>query len=170
MNEARESINGAKIYLSDAQIFNPKCNYDLVYSMESSIGYLPDEQTVKILRNVKDNLLTSDGIFVLHLINREYTVKNLTQRIWFGNSINGYLLEDRIFDPNQGSLKIHQLRIIDGIAKNYSIKLRLYSLKEIEFLLNEAGLKIKNVYGDYSNSTYCMDSPYMIIECFKYQS
>lgn len=165
VDEAKKNATLGKVYLSDIQFFKPDHRYDLVYSMESSLGYLSDSQTIELLRNVKENIIKETGVFVLHLINREYAIKNFTQRIWFGNATKGYLLEDRIFDALEGILKINQVRIVDGLDKKYSINLRLYSLKELSYLLNEAGLHIKNVYGDYDNSKYGFDSPYMIIEC-----
>lgn len=167
VNTAQKNNISGEIYLSDAQFFNPSVKYDLIYSMESSIGYLSDDETIKILKNISTNLLSDDGIFVLHLTNRDYLIKSLSQRVWFGNSTTGYLLEDRFFDSEKGTLKINQIRIIDGIDKKYSIDLRLYSLNELKYLLNEAGLSVTEVYGNYNNENYKINSPYMLIECSK---
>lgn len=164
IDTARKNLTTGTVYLSDVQFFQPDSKYDLIYSMESSIGYLPDDKTIDILKNVKNNLLSDNGLFVLHLTNRDYLIKNLNQRVWFGNPKTGFLLEDRVFNLTKGTLDINQIRIIDGINKKYSVSLRLYSLKEIKYLLNEAGLSIANVYGDYNNSSYNLQSPYMIIE------
>ena len=43
--------------------------------------------------------------------------------------------------------------------------MRLYSLQEIKALLEQAGLKILQIYGDYNNGEFDISSPYMIIEC-----
>ena len=165
--DARHNNPGLEIYTADARNFNPGYKYDLIYSMESSFGYLSDEETIEIFKNISHSLLRETGTFVMHLINREFSIKNLTQRVWFGDKDNGYLLEDRIFDVTKGVLRINQVRIIDGMDKKYSINLRLYSLNEIKNLLKEAGLCIKEIYGDYQNSKYDIDAPYMIIECSK---
>ncbi|MGT2884609.1 class I SAM-dependent methyltransferase [Streptococcus ferus] len=167
VNIAQENLAQGKIYLSDVQFFNPNIKYDLIYSMESSIGYLPDNQTVDIFKNISTHLLSDNGVVVLHLTNRDYLMKNLGQRVWFGNAEHGYLLENRTFDLEEGILKINQIRIIDGIDKKYSIDLRLYSLKELSCLLSEAGLLIAKVYGDYNNDKFDINAPYMIVECSK---
>lgn len=103
----------------------------------------------------------------MHLTNRDYLMQNLTPRIWFGNKISGYLLEDRQFNSEKGILKINQVRIIEGNDNKYSIDLRLYTLNEIKYLLNEAGLDIGKVYGNYDYENYSINSPYMIVECHK---
>ncbi|AND80404.1 class I SAM-dependent methyltransferase [Streptococcus pantholopis] len=167
VNTAQKSLPLGKIYLSDVQFFKPDIKYDLIYSMESSIGYLPDDKTINIFKNINTNLLSDNGIFVLHLANRDYLVKNLSQRMWFGNTATGYLLENRVLDSEKGILNIEQVRIIDGIDKNYSIDLRLYSLNELKYLLAEAGLSIIKVYGNYNNENFNINAPYMIVECSK---
>ena len=164
---AQEKSKKGNFYLSDVQFFKPDKKYNLIYSMESSIGYLSDSENVQIFKNISDNLLIEDGIFVLHLANRDYLLKNMSQRMWFGNNETGYLLEDRLFEIEKGILKINQVRIIDGVDKRYSIDLRLYSLKELEYLLNEAGLTILRVYGNYKNEPYDINQPYMLVECSK---
>ncbi|MGT2774568.1 class I SAM-dependent methyltransferase [Streptococcus hyovaginalis] len=160
----------ATIFLSDAQFFKPNIKYDLIYSMESSIGYLTDDDTVNIFKNISKNVLADKGLFIIHLINRDYLAKNLSQRVWFGNPANGYLLENRTFESEFGLLKIEQVRIIDGKDKKYSINLRLYSLNELKYLLKEAGLQINKVFGNYNNEQFSINSPYMIIECSKINS
>ncbi|MTB58795.1 class I SAM-dependent methyltransferase [Streptococcus uberis] len=164
---ARKNVRLGKVYLSDVQNFNPDVKYDLVYSMESSIGYLSDSKTIEIFKNINRNIISEKGTFILHLTNRDYLMQNLTPRIWFGNKISGYLLEDRQFNSEKGILKINQVRIIEGNDNKYSIDLRLYTLNEIKYLLNEAGLDIGKVYGNYDYENYSINSPYMIIECHK---
>lgn len=160
-----DSISSGKVYVADAQNFSNSHRYNLIYSMESSIGYLPDKQTVQILKNLKQNLLTIDGIFVLHLINRDYLIKNLGERMWFGNERAGYVLECREFDSQKGAIQIEQIRIIDGISREFSVEMRLYSLQEIKVLLEQAGLQISQIYGNYNNGKFDISSPYMILEC-----
>ncbi len=166
--EAKEKLGSTysgKLYFADAQNFQSERKYNLIYSMESSIGYLPDEKTVQIFKNLKQNLLTVDGLFVLHLINRDYLIKNLGERMWFGNENTGYVLEKRKFNSKKGAVQIEQIRIIDGSSQNFSVEMRLYSLQEIKALLEQAGLKILQIYGDYNNGEFDISSPYMIIEC-----
>ncbi|MDY3023993.1 methyltransferase domain-containing protein [Streptococcus hyovaginalis] len=167
---AKKDNPTATIFLSDAQFFKPNIKYDLIYSMESSIGYLTDDDTVNIFKNISKNVLADKGLFIIHLINRDYLAKNLSQRVWFGNPTNGYLLENRTFESEFGLLKIEQVRIIDGKDKKYSINLRLYSLNELKYLLKEAGLQINKVFGNYNNEQFSINSPYMIIECSKINS
>ena len=84
--------------------------------------------------------------------------------MWFGDQNTGYLLEERSLNALDGTLRLDQIRIINGIEKHYAIDLRLYSLQEIKYLLEQAGLTLTNVYGDYDRSAYTSTSPYMIVE------
>ncbi|MGL5898647.1 MAG: class I SAM-dependent methyltransferase [Lactobacillaceae bacterium] len=153
-----------KAFYGDAKSFDGNSlNYDFIYSMESSIGYLPDIETIEILKNTR-KLLKEDGKFLLHLINKEYAVKNLTKRMWFEVPNEGYLLEDRNLNVEQGTIELKQIRIIDKKRYNYNINLRLYSLQEMKLLMQMSGLTITDVYGDFEGNNFSISTPYMIIE------
>ena len=164
---ARDKLINGRIYLDDVQYFCPNKKYDLIYCMESSIGYLPDFKTIDIFSIISKELLSDQGVFVLHLTNREYLLREMGRRMWFGNSKSGYVLEDRSLDLKEGLLTINQIRIIDGVSKKYSVDLRLYSLRELKLMLREGGLTVRKVYGDYNNNTYDVHSPYLLVECIK---
>lgn len=153
-----------KVYVADAKTFISPYKYALIYSMESSLGYLSDKETAQIFKNIKENLLSNNGTFVLHLNNKDHLLQNLVPRMWFGDQNTGYLLEQRTLNALEGTLRLDQIRIINGIEKHYAIDLRLYTLQEIKYLIEQAGLTLTNVYGDYDNSPYTSASPYMIIE------
>lgn len=73
--------------------------------MESPNGYLPDIEAIQILKNTR-NLFKENGKFLLHLINNEYAVKNLTKRMWFEVPNEGYLLEDRNLNVEQVTIEL----------------------------------------------------------------
>lgn len=171
INEIKSKLGKSKnvsVYTEDAQKFKHPENYyyDLIYSIESSIGYLSDKGTVNVFKRVAESLKI-DGVFVLHLINKGYLIKNLTKRMWFRGASNTFLLEKRNLNLKKGSLSVEQIRIIDGNPKYYSNDLRLYSLQEITFLLRLANLKVAKVFGNYDCSNFDINSPYMIIEITK---
>lgn len=151
------------LYISDVRNSFTDNKYDLIYSFESSVGYVSDSETEKIFKNISSNLLKDHGLFVLQLINKDYLIKHLVRRMWFGDSQDGYVLEERLFNPQKDTVTLDQVRIIDGIEKNYSVNIRLYSFLEINQMLNQAGLNVIQVHGTYENKEYGMDSPYMII-------
>ncbi len=155
------------VYCDDAQTFSiDNKKFDLIYSIESSIGYLSDDGTLSILKNVENNL-KSEGKFVLHLINKEYLIKNLTPRMWFSTPGVGYVLESRSLDLHKGIITLDQLRIIDDKKSNYSVDLRLYSFSEIKNLLNQANLIVESLCGGFNGETYDLNAPYMIVVATK---
>ena len=153
-----------KLYTSNIVAFIPLHKYDLIYCFENSIGYLPDNKTIDIFKNISDNLLSNNGKLVIHFTNRDFLVKNLSPRTWFGNKRTGYLLEKRTLDNLTGQINFEQVRILNDHEKHCSISLRLYTLQEISCLLERADLKITKVYGDFVGNSYTSRSPAMIIK------
>lgn len=114
--------------------------------------------------NISNNLLSKQGKMVIHFTNKDFLVKNLSHRIWFGNTQNGYLLEQRKLDSLHGNVTFEQIRILKNKEKHCSITLRLYTFHELKYLLKQANLKITNVYGDFLSNSYTVESPAMILE------
>lgn len=158
-----------KTNLYNYDVRNEKLNlpkFDYIYSIESSIGYSSDNETVKIFKNISKSL-SDNGTVMIHLINKDYFIRNFTRRMWFQNNSGDLLLEDRIFNSTDSEINLNQIRIIGKNIKKYSTKLRLYTLKEIEFLMKPAGLKVKNTFGDFDFNSFNINSPYLIIEAVK---
>ena len=169
IDSIKQVVPTRNIYCGDVRNFNKYLTkYDVIYSMESSIGYLDDTETMKIFKNV-ENILDYKGKFILHLINKEYLLRNFTSRMWFGNVDRGFVLEERSLNPNKGNIELRQLRIIGDKIKKYKVELRLYTLQEIKLTLEMyTNLKVKQVYGDFKANKFTIDSPYMIIEITKF--
>ena len=48
-------------------------------------------------------------------------------------------------------------------ARNYFLRYYLYSYQEIQFMLENTGFEITQVYGDYHNSPLTEESPNMLM-------
>lgn len=153
-----------KLYTADATTFKQTYKYNFIYCLENSIGYLSDSETLTLFMNISNNLSSKQGKMVIHFTNKDFLVKNLSHRIWFGNTKNGYLLEQRKLDSLHGNVTFEQIRILKNKEKHCSITLRLYTFHELKYLLKQANLKITNVYGDFLSNSYTVESPAMILE------
>ena len=167
INSINQETNGDVItFAVDGRYFKPEKKYNVLLNLETSIGYLSDEQNIKMLEAMYSSLDT-DGLLLLHLANREYLIKNFNPLLWFGNKQIGFSLEKRHLNLQNSSLIINQTRIINNTITEYKIKMRLYSLSEITNVLNQVGFKLESVYGDFKESKYAIESPSIILICKK---
>jgi len=138
--------------------------FDAVINMFTSFGYLPSEsEDIKCVLEI-NRTLEKDGRFLLDLANRDHIVSNFRERDW-AEFEPFYLLERRSLDQKKAKL-ISQwtlLRKGTGEAKSIQHEVRLYTLAQIEHLLEEAGLTIKQVFGGYERQEFNLDSSRMIV-------
>ena len=83
---------------------------------------------------------------------------------YFVHEIRQDLMIDRnTFDPKTGRLIDERIIIRDGKRKDVPFSLRLYDYNEIEKMIEQGGMKIDKVYGDWEKSPFTMNSKGMKI-------
>jgi len=176
MDLSKNLLAIAKLRMKEAGVWFPLIRADMrhfpfrnevfnaVINMFTSFGYLPSEsEDAKSLSEI-DRTLKKSGVFLLDISNRDHIVKNFTERDW-AEFEPYYLLEKRFLDIKNSRL-VSQWTLIQ--KKNNKVKLilhevRLYTLGQIEKLLNEVGLIVKEVYGGYEKQEFNIDSSRMIM-------
>jgi len=73
------------------------------------------------------------------------------------------LIDRNTFNPKTGRLIDDRIIIRKGIRKDVSFSIRLYDYNEIEKLVEQGGMKIHEIYGDWDKSPFTMDSKEMKI-------
>jgi len=73
------------------------------------------------------------------------------------------MIDRNTFDPKTGRLIDKRIIIRDGKRKNVPFSIRLYDYNEIERLIEQGGMKIDRIYGDWDKSPFTMDSKWMKI-------
>lgn len=145
---------------SDILEFSSSIKYDLAVNLFTSIGYFDDdEDNFKVILKAFD-LLKVGGYFVIDYFNKNYLLKNL--------------IPTSVFSDN-GS-RITQNRYIDGnrVRKNITIEnngkidefyesVRLYSNYELLGVLQRAGFKIMNKFGDFKGNDFEEESSQRLI-------
>jgi len=138
--------------------------FDAAICMFTSFGYLPSEsEDIKSFKEVR-RTLRKNGKFLLDVANRNYIIKIFKEKEWaeYGPF---YMLEKRSLDQQQSRLISQWTIIRKDIKEVRSLQhnVRLYALRKLKQMLNEAGLKFKEVYGGYDGKKFSLDSPRMII-------
>ncbi len=138
--------------------------FSAIINMFTSFGYLPSESEdaksfLEINRTLKKN-----GRFLLDLANRDHIVKNFRDKDW-AEFEPYYMLEKRSLDLKNSKLTSQWTLVqkSDGKIKSILHEVRLYTLAQIEKLLNEARLILREVYGGYEKQEFSLDSSRMIV-------
>jgi len=138
--------------------------FDAVICMFTSFGYLPSEsEDLKSFAEVH-RTLRKCGKFLLDLANKDHLIKVFQEREW-AEFEPFYMLERRSLDL-QTSRLLSQWTIIrkdTKEVKSLQHNVRLYTLQALKKMLNETGLKIKEVYGGYDKKEFTLDSSRMIV-------
>jgi len=162
-------------------------------SMDTSFGYLPREQDDRrSLRELRE-AVDYEGLLIVDVFNRErlmrkYKGKWRAEFEWFILLIllkfNNRLAKRVLFQffkwkeypsffllpkrrVNSGGDKLCDLWMIYDKAKEqirvFRHTARLYELKRLQVLLEEAGFMVKRVYGDYNGQSFSSNSERLIL-------
>lgn len=141
-----------------------KNKFDGIYCYFSSFGYFSHRENVKVLEQVATDL-KSGGRFLLESINRDWLLHRIEAqpRRWEEIEPGFLYLEDVSF--NARTSRIHTRRIVlDGTERReYNFDMRIYSISELEELIESVGMKIDTALGNLDSSPFSVSSHRMII-------
>lgn len=135
-----------------------------VYCYSTSFGYFSHAENVKVLNGVTQ-ALKPGGRFLLDTLNREWELQQIgaQPRRWEQIESNYYHMDDTSFNARTSRIHSHRIILDASSRRDYDIDLRLYSLSEVEDLLESNGLKIIATYGDRDGSPFSISSHRMVI-------
>jgi len=122
--------------------------FDGALNLFTSIGYLGDEEDVRVLAEIR-RVLRPGARLVLELMHRDSVVSGFSEQDWRSLGAARLLLEQRTFDVRQGVAQVTQT-LIDGTgareSRSYSV--RVYTATEIVRMVEAAGFADARCYGD----------------------
>lgn len=125
--------------------------FDCILNLFTSFGYFEDDEDNQKTINSVASSLKHGGKFVLDFMNSEKVIDNLVlqeKKLIDGIS---FIITRRVVD-NRIVKKIH---VIDGeTEQGFEEKVRAFTLNELMDLMEEAGLYVENVFGDYNLGKY----------------
>lgn len=142
--------------------------FDAVINMFTSFGYLESEaEDEKVLGRVAQ-ALKSGGKFLLDVVNRDRLVRDFQAREWHAADEGWLVLEERTFDHLSGRMETRWVCVArDGVRYERLSSVRLYTASELRTMLERAGLKVTNLFGDYDGSPYSWNSQRLIVVACK---
>ncbi|HEX5368970.1 MAG TPA: hypothetical protein VFY10_06095, partial [Dehalococcoidia bacterium] len=102
---------------------------------------------------------------LLDLLNRDWVVRNYIQNEWHDGPDGSIYLEHREFDPVTSRNHVTFTSISPaGLRRQMAgHHIRLYTLREVEAMLDTVGLKYEAVHGGFEGEPYSIDSRRMIV-------
>lgn len=142
--------------------------YDLVVNFFTSFGYFrEDGENARVLEGIS-RALRPGGHFLMDYLNREFVISTLVPSD--RRTVDGMEVEQRRWitgDPSEagGHVRINkQVRIRDdGAERSYDESVRMYTLEELEALMDRAGLLVTQTFGDFDGRPVSGDAPRNIL-------
>jgi D-alanine-D-alanine ligase len=127
----------------------PSEKFRAIIVMASSLGYFVDEdQNEKILREAF-RLLTSRGLLLLDLPNREYVLDNFTPQSWHEADKDVVVCRQRRLDNDIIYSREMVISKMKGLIREATYCTRLYSPEKIKKILASAGFDSVTIQKDF---------------------
>ena len=166
----RTSDEGLDITFIEGDMRDPpgESAFDLVVNFFTSFGYFrEDGENARVLAAIS-RVLRPGGRFLMDYLNRDYVIATLVPSD--RRTVEGMVVEQRRWitgDSSKagGHVRINkQVRIReDGTERSYDESVRMYALEELEAMMDRAGLKVTQTYGDFDGRPVSAEVPRNIL-------
>ena len=137
--------------------------FDWVLNFFTSFGYFEAEsENFTVLEEVA-RVLTGQGLFLIDIFNRDRVLADLRPND--STEVAGRHVEiERWYDAESRRInKRIRLSAPDGRKRTYLESVRAYSAEEVSRALEEAGLAVKDRFGDFGGSPFEAESQRLIL-------
>jgi SAM-dependent methyltransferase len=123
----------------------------------TSFGYFEtEEEDAGVLRELR-RVLRDDGRFLIDFLNPVVVESRLVPRSERVDEETGWLIEETRSIEDGAVVKHIRIAEHDGTERNYTERVRLYSLEWFAEHLGQAGLRLEAAYGNYEGACYDRD-------------
>lgn len=160
-NRLKGNLKNIEFRKMDMREIDFENEFDGAISMWTSFGYFSDEENLFLLKKI-NRALKRGKRFLLDIENIYYMLKNLPKERWEKKE-NYFLLERNELNLKTSRLTTERFVIKENEVKSYKRIYRIYTLKEIELYLKEAGFLILKIFGGYEKEKLDSQSKRLII-------
>lgn len=138
--------------------------YDAVFNLFTSFGYFDTfEDNIKTLKAIKDSI-NEYGFGVIDFFNTNFIIENLVAEET--KEIDGITFNIKRFVENQKIIK--EIRFEDkGETYNFTEKVSAFTLADFESMMEEAGIYLLEIFGDYKLKKFYKTQSERLIMIFK---
>lgn len=148
IDEIRKSAEGLPLEAHAVAVekFEPAQSYEAAICMGNSVSILNREQTLSFFKTIEKSLVPGGRFLLNSWMITEVIAKKFKEREWYQVKEFKYLLEnDYLLQPTRVETR-HTVIAPDGTIEEKQDIDYIFSMAEMEALMNEAGLKLLEVY------------------------
>jgi SAM-dependent methyltransferase len=147
----------------DMRVFLRPEAFDACLSLFTSFGYFSDEENEKVLWNVGGSL-KAGGLLLLDLRNAEKGLAEQEDHETTYSVPTGQLRLRVRFDREKGRAHAeHELTRLDGIRISSRFDVRIYSVEELDGMIDRAGMRIRSVHGSLDGAPFTPGAERMVV-------
>jgi len=158
--EARQAGLEIEYQVADILDYRPVQKFAHILFLHNSMHYFNDDQASTLLKAAY-NILEEKGSLFFDINSRDYYEAHHTDKFAFSIKEDS-LVERYKFNFQTGVLNTSRTEYRNGVRKDVSLDFKIRNYQEMEKLIIESKLKIKNVYGDWDGHEFSRDSARMI--------
>ena len=140
------------------QDFEEQDQYDLIYSLFTSMFYFSDHHNLDILQRIY-NGLKRDGYFVIDYFNPVAFLRTQKKKDWYFSEDDSIVLERYSHNPISGMITNERIIVPkEGPRIKRVYHLRDYTVAELRYHFENIGFEVLDVYGNFDGEKYNIDS------------
>jgi 2-polyprenyl-3-methyl-5-hydroxy-6-metoxy-1,4-benzoquinol methylase len=140
--------------------------FDLIICMGNSLNFFDKEDTIKLLKNAAGQLKTGGSLLINTWSLTEIVIKNFTAKSWSTIGEYKFLTDSKfLFHPTR--IETENIIMADGRKTETKLAVDyIFSINEMESMLNEAGLLLKEAYSIPGRKKFTIGEPraYLVAE------
>ena len=154
IEDAKAGNLNIEYILEDARKFTRPGYFDTIVNLYISFGYFQDQNDdLQVLRNVYESLKPG-GTFIIETLGKEIVIRDFVESEWYERPNFTVLTEYEPVDSWTFLKNRWILLLKDGKRIEKIFAQRLYSASELRSLLQQAGFKQIDIFGDWDESAY----------------
>lgn len=141
-----------------------RARYDAVFNCFTSFGYLEtDDENQRVLNGIR-RALKPGGRFFIDTMNHDNLMRVFRESEFRELPDGAYMMERRHYDVRTGRVENDWVYLTpEGDRHVQPHSLRLYTFTELERMLGQAGLRVRDAWGGFDGSDFTMYSPRMVV-------
>jgi SAM-dependent methyltransferase len=138
-------------------------HFDAIINVGTSFGFFDSDAENARAIQAAARALKPQGVFLLEMGNREYYLKHFLAKDWRRLEDGRVTIIQRDFDYERSRIIVAFETLGGEQVERWSHSWRAYTLAEMAGMLEQAGLALSSIYGDWDRSAYGVDSPRMVL-------
>ncbi len=162
-DERAAEVWGKPVFIqARGEEFTSEDKFNAAICLFTSLGQIDEHgENSGLVKRVAE-VLISEGVFIVEVPNHHWVAENLQTSDRFGDD-DSYTVINRQYDDEE-KIVTEKFELISPLEKKeYHLRYRLFSQKDLGKLLNEANFIIKAILGDYDGNPYTYYTPSIII-------